>query len=500
MSSTISLLAGLVQGYTGEKARLAHEELAQRASQQQNMLQYLSHLASNPNVPPEHQQWAMGKIQELVQADPSKKLPKVDMAELPAVNVPAGPTRTATPPPVPAMTLQPPVGPGSQPMPSGNVGRASDSTVNALGASSGNIGQPSTIRPPMGPNPVATSSDPQFELAPPQPVTLPPIQQAQIANPTPPVPISPAGQIHLLTPEDRAKYPRPPVHENFTLTPGEKRYEDGKLVAENTDAKPGTKSGYEPVMGPGGPIGVKDVATGGMLSPTQVAANPQAKAVFEQATHEHAAQMKEAEAKDQRHAATQAAQQARAFAEQARLLEARQEALSGTTKTMVEAAPRVLELSARVREEIAKQQADLGPLSSRWSEFMSGKVGSPNPEFSKLRTDTGLLQTLLMRMHVGARGGEHMMGHFKEMIDSGKQSPENMTAALDEIDSYAKDVAKEGGTAKEAVAAKAEGREAKAVDAGPPEGASHEVYAADGKTLLGHAVNSKFVPLGQEKK
>jgi hypothetical protein len=41
--------------------------------------------------------------------------------------------------------------------------------------------------------------------------------------------------------------------------------------------------------------------------------------------------------------------------------------------------------------------------------------------------------------------------------------------------------------------------EAKPADAGPPEGASHEVYAADGKTLIGHAINNKFVPLGKEK-
>ena len=33
--------------------------------------------------------------------------------------------------------------------------------------------------------------------------------------------------------------------------------------------------------------------------------------------------------------------------------------------------------------------------------------------------------------------------------------------------------------------------------ANAPAGASQEVYTADGKTLLGHVVNKKFVPLGQ---
>lgn len=117
------------------------------------------------------------------------------------------------------------------------------------------------------------------------------------------------------------------------------------------------------------------------------------------------------------------------------------DSLSAATKTMVEASPHVLQLSQKLRQEIESQKAALGPAASRWSEYMSGKVGAPNADFTKLRTDAGLLQTLLMRMHVGARGGEHMMDHFKGLMDTGKQSPENLMAALDEVDSYAHDVA-----------------------------------------------------------
>ena len=50
-------------------------------------------------------------------------------------------------------------------------------------------------------------------------------------------------------------------------------------------------------------------------------------------------------------------------------------------------------------------------------------------------------------MHVGARGGAEMMNHFREIIDAGKQSPENMKAALEEISSYAQNVAGGGGAA-----------------------------------------------------
>ena len=145
------------------------------------------------------------------------------------------------------------------------------------------------------------------------------------------------------------------------------------------------------------------------------------------------------------HVKEQTDQQARAFGHQEDMFNEHQKALTAATKSMVEAAPGVLSLSARVRQLVQQQKDSLGPAASRWSEFMAGKVGAPNPEFTKLRTDVGLLTTKLMRMHVGARGGEQMMQHFNDLINVGKQSPENMLAALDEIDQYAKDTAAEGG-------------------------------------------------------
>ena len=88
---------------------------------------------------------------------------------------------------------------------------------------------------------------------------------------------------------------------------------------------------------------------------------------------------------------------------------------------------------------------------------MAGRVGAPNPEFTKLRTDIGLLQTALMRMHVGARGGEQIMAHFADLIDSSKQDPQNLKAALDEIKAYAQEVGRSGGTGAAAETDKAMG-------------------------------------------
>jgi len=112
------------------------------------------------------------------------------------------------------------------------------------------------------------------------------------------------------------------------------------------------------------------------------------------------------------------------------------------TRTMAETAPKVIDLANRIGQLIDSQISSLGPLQSRWAEFMAGKVGAPNPEFTRLRTNVGLLQTALMRMHLGARGGNQMMEHFTNLIDASKQDPQNLKAALEEIKAYAAEVAK----------------------------------------------------------
>jgi hypothetical protein len=121
-----------------------------------------------------------------------------------------------------------------------------------------------------------------------------------------------------------------------------------------------------------------------------------------------------------------------------------QDGLTSSTRTMIESAPGVISLVDRVSQLVDQQKKALGPAASRWNEFMAGNVGAPNPEFTKLRTDVGLLTTKLMRMHVGARGGTDIMKHFQDLIDTSKQDPENLKAALGEIRDYANEVEAEG--------------------------------------------------------
>jgi len=118
--------------------------------------------------------------------------------------------------------------------------------------------------------------------------------------------------------------------------------------------------------------------------------------------------------------------------------------LTSSTRTMIEAAPKVENLIDRIGPQIDKISSELGPASGRWTEFMAGKVGAKNPDYIALRSNVDLLTTLLMRMHVGARGGEYIMKHFKDMLDQGKQDPDNLRAALKEVRTYANDVIQEG--------------------------------------------------------
>jgi hypothetical protein len=49
-----------------------------------------------------------------------------------------------------------------------------------------------------------------------------------------------------------------------------------------------------------------------------------------------------------------------------------------------------------------------------------------------------------MNMHVGQRGGDTMMDHFREVVGSLKQDPSNIHANMDAIREYAQTVLDEG--------------------------------------------------------
>ncbi len=90
------------------------------------------------------------------------------------------------------------------------------------------------------------------------------------------------------------------------------------------------------------------------------------------------------------------------------------------------------------------KEGKLGPLASRWNEFMAGRVGAGDPEFDALRDDIGMLQSGMMVPHVGARGGTTLIAKFKGMVDSGKMDAIGLTTGLGEWKKFLTTYAKEG--------------------------------------------------------
>lgn len=515
---SISLLAGLVGGYTKAQDEMRLEKIKGATTQRDQMLQYLGHLASNPNIPSEHQQWALGKIQELVQADPTKKMPKVDLTELPPVAV-KQPPRQATPQ-LPGMTLQPPVGPGGAfgapgapagaPGASGDVGRASNGTVNVLGA----------VQPPVGPPvPPGVAGEPPALEAPQAPMTLPAMPQAPVVNPQPDIPISGKGELHVLTPTDRAKYamatqmeqmnqlqrqfpdkspeelahfaakgefPKPDVH---NLAPGAELVDaHGKVIARNTEPKPGQKSGYEPKMGPAGPIGVTDVATGGMLTPDEVAANPKAKAVLEQAQAEHQKQQDEQEARDTRKIAA-AAEAAQKAADRAVDRKVMGEAVTDAQKSkpMVD----LLDTQTAYMDGIANGS---DPTPRKDLALIVAAVRAMNPGTVRLPQ-----KELELEIKAGSYGDR-----FRRWFDTATEGTLPADQRLDLFHIVRDETTKTATSAAENWRQAFKGskheepptylkrfHEQPQVNA--PEGASDEVWLDD--KLVGHVVNGKYVPL-----
>lgn len=325
---TISLLSGLVKGYTDANDEQRAHELSARKETRDSMLQYLGHMVNSPDIPAEHKQWALQQIPLLAQHDITKKLPKGvgDLSTLPPVTVKQpGQVQSQTIPAVtPQTALQAPVGPGagsgaSTPAAtpqgaSSDVGRASNGTVNALGAATGGL------TPPIGPQPTA--------VRPPSQIPTP--AQTQLSQaPDTTTELAPGGAPHILTIQDKLAMSRAAEQEQtnalqqqypdkspediayfakhgefpkdeFTLTPGEKRYKDGKVIAENKEAKPGAKSGFAVEKGPSGEPLIKDNATGATLTSDEVAANPEAKKLYDSEIAAETKREAEAQAKEDR--------------------------------------------------------------------------------------------------------------------------------------------------------------------------------------------------------
>jgi hypothetical protein len=74
---------------------------------------------------------------------------------------------------------------------------------------------------------------------------------------------------------------------------------------------------------------------------------------------------------------------------------------------------------------------ELTAIGNRWNEFAAGTLGSGDPRYIRLRTDSRLLSTALMQAHVGSRGSESIMEHFEGLANAGKMDGDTLRAALE---------------------------------------------------------------------
>jgi len=87
----------------------------------------------------------------------------------------------------------------------------------------------------------------------------------------------------------------------------------------------------------------------------------------------------------------------------------------------------------------------LGPLASRWNDFMTGTWGGGTGDaytdalYSALRAKLGLSKTLLMNLHVGSRGGAYMMEHFEDLANEKHMNANVLRSGLKSELDYARE-------------------------------------------------------------
>lgn len=117
--------------------------------------------------------------------------------------------------------------------------------------------------------------------------------------------------------------------------------------------------------------------------------------------------------------------------------------ISESSRQMSEMAKEVLPHISTIQQEAdaLNKLGLLGPIGSRWRDFLAGKVGAGelaggNKQaaelIGKFKVDTGLLKTAVARAHGGARGGGSpmMLQHMNDMFGAEKADLSTLTGEL----------------------------------------------------------------------
>jgi hypothetical protein len=104
--------------------------------------------------------------------------------------------------------------------------------------------------------------------------------------------------------------------------------------------------------------------------------------------------------------------------------------LTMATRNIKQLAVSLLPEIDRVDKETDAVRDLLGPGAGRWNNFWQGKVGISDPKYASYKDDVGFLSTGITLAHARGRMSNELFEHFMQMFDAGKQSPENMKAAI----------------------------------------------------------------------
>src|SRR5215831_9826783 len=112
-------------------------------------------------------------------------------------------------------------------------------------------------------------------------------------------------------------------------------------------------------------------------------------------------------------------------------------------KTQGQTAQDILPVLQEARRQLAEanKKGMLGPGAGRMNEWLVGKLGADNPQFSAARTITSMAMTGMLKAHFGARAPVGMFEHFNDLLDSGKMTYGDLDASLNSFEYVMKDYA-----------------------------------------------------------
>lgn len=117
---------------------------------------------------------------------------------------------------------------------------------------------------------------------------------------------------------------------------------------------------------------------------------------------------------------------------------------TANTRGMSEKAPNVRAFVSDIRNILDSNEKLFGPLKTKWADFEAGKLGVKGEDITALRTTAELLDSALVQMHYGQKGGQETAAKFHELYEKAKTNPDNLRSYLNVVDRYASRVQKEG--------------------------------------------------------